>query len=199
MMTDEMKSGTPLLAGWAIAGAAGLVAGGVSLAAIGLGLTQAAFIGIVICGAVGLILGFSRGETAGSVATAPEAAKSNPVVVEPSVVPVAPPAPAAPVAPVAVVAEPVATPSPVPVAARRPAALTAARDGGPDDLKRIKGVGPKLETLLHSLGFFHFDQIAAWQADELAWVDDNLEGFKGRATRDEWVAQAKVLAAGGAD
>jgi NADH-quinone oxidoreductase subunit E len=57
--------------------------------------------------------------------------------------------------------------------------------------------GPKLEALCHSLGFFHFDQIAAWTEAELAWVDDNLEGFKGRATREKWVVQAKVLAAGG--
>ncbi|MEM8658866.1 MAG: NADH-quinone oxidoreductase subunit NuoE, partial [Pseudomonadota bacterium] len=44
----------------------------------------------------------------------------------------------------------------------KPKGLKAARDGGPDDLKRIKGVGPKLEKLLHSLGYFHFDQLAAW-------------------------------------
>jgi predicted flap endonuclease-1-like 5' DNA nuclease len=67
----------------------------------------------------------------------------------------------------------------------------------PDDLKRIKGIGPKLEQLCHSLGFFHFDQVAAWTADEIAWVDDNLEGFKGRVTRDNWVQQARALAAGG--
>ena len=77
----------------------------------------------------------------------------------------------------------------------KPATLTAAREGGADDLKRIKGIGPKLEKLCNSMGFFHFDQIAAWTADELAWVNSNLEGFKGRATRDEWVAQAKLLAA----
>jgi NADH-quinone oxidoreductase subunit E len=77
----------------------------------------------------------------------------------------------------------------------RPAALEAARDGGADDLKRIKGVGPKLEQLLHKLGFFHFDQVAAWTDDEVAWVDHNLEGFKGRVSRDEWVKQAKELAA----
>ena len=82
-------------------------------------------------------------------------------------------------------------------AGRRPEGMDAARDGGADDLKLIKGVGPKLEELLNSLGFWHFDQIAAWGPDELAWVDDNLEGFKGRASRDEWVAQAKVLATGG--
>ena len=79
----------------------------------------------------------------------------------------------------------------------KPETLDAPRDGGADDLKMIKGVGPKLEKLLHKLGFFHFDQIAGWSAAELAWVDDNLEGFKGRATRDDWVGQAKVLASGG--
>jgi hypothetical protein len=71
------------------------------------------------------------------------------------------------------------------------------RDGVGDDLTQIKGVGPKLAKLCNTHGFYHFDQIAAWTADEVAWVDDNLEGFKGRVSRDEWVAQAKVLAAGG--
>ena len=80
---------------------------------------------------------------------------------------------------------------------KRPAVLDKARDGRPDDLKMIKGVGPKLEKLLHSLGFFHFDQIAAWTPEERAWVDDKLEGFKGRATRDDWTGQAKTLADGG--
>ncbi|MEM9392572.1 MAG: endonuclease [Pseudomonadota bacterium] len=79
----------------------------------------------------------------------------------------------------------------------KPAGLDAPRDGSADDLKKIKGVGPKLEQLLHSLGFYHFDQIANWSASDVAWVDDNLAGFKGRATRDGWVAQAKTLAAGG--
>jgi predicted flap endonuclease-1-like 5' DNA nuclease len=79
----------------------------------------------------------------------------------------------------------------------RPEALTAARGGKADDLKLIKGVGPKLEKLCNSLGFYHFDQIANWTSDEVAWVDSNLEGFSGRVTRDEWVAQAKILASGG--
>ncbi|MEL6585098.1 MAG: NADH-quinone oxidoreductase subunit E [Pseudomonadota bacterium] len=79
----------------------------------------------------------------------------------------------------------------------KPAALDAPRPGGADDLKRIKGIGPKLEKLCNSLGFWHFDQIAAWSPDEVSWVDDNLEGFKGRVTRDEWVKQAKLLAEGG--
>lgn len=84
-----------------------------------------------------------------------------------------------------------------PTDADKPASLTEAREGQADDLKLIKGVGPKLEKLLHSLGFFHFDQLAAWTERELAWVDANLEGFKGRASRDEWIPQAKILATGG--
>ena len=62
-------------------------------------------------------------------------------------------------------------------------------------LKRINGIGPKLEALCNRLGFWHFDQIAAWTPAEVAWVDENLETFKGRVTRDNWVGQARVLAA----
>ena len=80
---------------------------------------------------------------------------------------------------------------------KKPKVLKAARKGKADDLKLVLGIGPKLEELCHKLGFYHFDQIAAWTADEIAWVDENLEGFKGRVTRDKWVVQAKILAAGG--
>lgn len=79
----------------------------------------------------------------------------------------------------------------------KPETLSEARGGQADDLKQIKGIGPKLEKLCNSLGFYHFDQIANWTPDEEAWVDANLEGFKGRVSRDAWIAQAKVLAAGG--
>ena len=82
-------------------------------------------------------------------------------------------------------------------AGTKPETMDAPRDGGADDLKMIKGVGPKLEQLLHSMGFYHFDQIAAWGPQEVAGVDQNLEGFKGRVSRDDWVAQAKTLADGG--
>jgi NADH-quinone oxidoreductase subunit E len=93
-------------------------------------------------------------------------------------------------------ATPAATPeAKAPGAAQKPAGLTAARGGRADDLKVIVGIGPKLEALCHKLGFFHFDQIANWTAAEIAWVDENLEGFKGRVTRDKWVDQAKDLAA----
>lgn len=82
-------------------------------------------------------------------------------------------------------------------AAKRPEALASARGGKPDDLTLIVGIGPKLAALCHRLGFYHFDQIANWTSEEITWVDGNLEGFKGRVTRDKWVPQAKILAAGG--
>ena len=81
--------------------------------------------------------------------------------------------------------------------AAAPTKLDGPRDGEADDLKQIKGVGPKMEQLLNSMGFYHFDQVGNWTDSEVAWVDDNLEGFKGRVSRDNWVDQAKLLAAGG--
>ena len=72
--------------------------------------------------------------------------------------------------------------------------LTEAREGGPDDLKKISGVGPKLEGLLHENGVFHFDQIAAWTPSEVAYMDDQLS-FKGRIDRDNWIEQATTFAA----
>ncbi len=81
-------------------------------------------------------------------------------------------------------------------AGTQPKGLTEARGGKADDLKLIKGVGPALERLLHELGFFHYDQIAGWGAEEVAWVDQNLKGFKGRVSRDSWVDQAGKLARG---
>ena len=60
----------------------------------------------------------------------------------------------------------------------------------------ISGVGPKLEETLNGLGVFHFDQIAGWSPETVAWVDDHLN-FKGRIAREGWIEQAQTLAAGG--
>ncbi|MEC9310857.1 MAG: NAD(P)H-dependent oxidoreductase subunit E, partial [Pseudomonadota bacterium] len=76
-----------------------------------------------------------------------------------------------------------------------PETLSEARGGKADDLKMLKGVGPKLEETLNELGFFHFDQIAKWTDAEIAWVDSRLK-FKGRIERDGWIEQSKQLAAG---
>lgn len=94
--------------------------------------------------------------------------------------------------------KPKAKPAPEDVTAvpagKEPDRLKAPRDGGADDLKRIKGVGPKLEGVLNDIGIYHFDQIASWSPEEVAWADENLVGFKGRVSRDGWVQQAKELA-----
>ena len=77
----------------------------------------------------------------------------------------------------------------------RPKGISKAREGKADKLQRISGVGPKNEKALHNLGFFHFDQIAAWTAEEIEWVDDHLK-FNGRIRREEWTRQCKLLAEG---
>lgn len=65
-------------------------------------------------------------------------------------------------------------------------------EGQKDDLKRIGGIGPKIEMQLNEMGVFHFHQIASWTADEVAWVNTKLK-FKGRIERENWIAQAKTL------
>ena len=69
-------------------------------------------------------------------------------------------------------------------------------DGEPDDLKRISGIGPGIEKTLHELGVFHFRQIAAFTPENVAWVNRRLR-FKGRIEREDWIGQARALAAGG--
>lgn len=72
----------------------------------------------------------------------------------------------------------------------------AAAVGDPDDLRKIKGIGPKLNTLLSELGVARYDQIAAWTAADVAEVDPYLGTFKGRIVRDAWIEQAGFLAKG---
>lgn len=67
-----------------------------------------------------------------------------------------------------------------------------------DDIGRIKGVGPKLKALLTSLGVTTYAQIAAWSDEDIAQIDAQLGSFAGRAVRDNWVEQAKLLASGDA-
>lgn len=75
-----------------------------------------------------------------------------------------------------------------------PAGLLTAPEGEADDLKKISGVGPKLEGLLNELGIYHYRQVAAWTPAEVAWVDNRLQ-FKGRIEREDWIAQAAALEA----
>lgn len=80
------------------------------------------------------------------------------------------------------------------VAAFVSAPVSEPRDG--DDLTRIKGLGPKLASLLATLDVTSFAQIAAWTDDDVARIDAQLGNFAGRPVRDAWVEQAKLLAAG---
>lgn len=67
--------------------------------------------------------------------------------------------------------------------------------GPADDLKQLKGVGPKLAQALEEAGIRSFAQIAAWTEADVAWVEENVKGARGRIGRDGWVAQAQNLAA----
>jgi predicted flap endonuclease-1-like 5' DNA nuclease len=88
---------------------------------------------------------------------------------------------------------PVAEPEAVPTAEPAPAPVSPTSG---DDLTRIKGLGPKLAALLGELGVTRFAQIAAWTPEEIARIDAKLGRFAGRIVRDQWVEQAKLLAAG---
>ncbi|MDC1435537.1 hypothetical protein N8197_01630, partial [bacterium] len=66
-------------------------------------------------------------------------------------------------------------------------------DNTPDDLRRIRGIGPKIEAQCHRLGIYSYAQIAAWTAEDIAHIDAQLRGFEGRASRDDWVSEAKAL------
>jgi predicted flap endonuclease-1-like 5' DNA nuclease len=135
-------------------------------------------------------------EVAETIPPARPAAPLPPLPPQPIVAPPSQPfaAPPPPVPPRVEAPKTSATPlvSPAP---QRPAGIARAREGKADNLQRISGVGPANEKILHELGIFHFDQIAAWTADEVKWVDDHLR-FNGRIAREEWIRQARLLAEG---
>ncbi|MDX8349541.1 NADH:ubiquinone oxidoreductase [Cognatiyoonia sp. IB215446] len=218
-----MKDTAPISVGIiVVAGLFGIVATGVAMVLYSYEIGGGATIGVIVAliAAIVLALGW-RDPAPGPMGVAAPVAAPAPTAV-PAAEPVAAPAPAPEPepTPAAEVAEeaPKVMPSAAlpgeaeldakkgewkyegdaaPTEAAQPEFLSAAREGGPDDLKLIKGVGKKLEETLHGMGIYHFDQIAEWGPAEQAWMDDNLKGFKGRATRDNWVEQAKTLAAGG--
>ncbi|SEP70898.1 NADH-quinone oxidoreductase subunit E [Devosia sp. YR412] len=123
--------------------------------------------------------------------------------VAPIAVPVviaAPPELKRPRSPAARLAATVEEPAPKPVelakaklTSPRPAALSAPRNGTADNLKQIKGIGPKIEASLNGLGIYHLDQIATWTKANVDWVDGQL-AFKGRIRRERWVEQAAEMA-----
>lgn len=100
--------------------------------------------------------------------------------------------PVEPEAPQTIAAEP----DPTPAAPAAPVLETADGEVQADDLRKIKGLGPKILTVLHALGVTTYAQIAAWTDEDLDQLDTHLGAFAGRPRRDSWVEQASFLATG---
>ena len=62
----------------------------------------------------------------------------------------------------------------------------------PDDLQKIKGIGPRLAAVLNELGIYRYRQIAELSPDEITGINERLR-FKGRIEREKWVEQAREL------
>ena len=63
---------------------------------------------------------------------------------------------------------------------------------GPDDLTRIKGVGPVYEQKLKEAGITTFSQLAALSDEQVRELEERTN-FRGRITRDAWREQARGL------
>lgn len=120
----------------------------------------------------------------------PQPAEPVPAIIEPALHEPAPPEPTI-IEPAIEPATAVAESEAVPVS---PAVTTPATPE--DDLLKLKGVGPKLKALLIDLGVTRFAQIAVWTDSDVVAIDTKLGNFKGRPVRDQWIDQAKYLAAG---
>jgi molybdopterin-containing oxidoreductase family membrane subunit len=62
-----------------------------------------------------------------------------------------------------------------------------------DDLKKISGVGPKMEEVLNEIGIYTFLQVSKMTQKEYDLLDSITGSFPGRAERDDWAGQAKKL------
>jgi NADH-quinone oxidoreductase subunit E len=80
--------------------------------------------------------------------------------------------------------------------AGKPDLLAAPRGGQGDDLSLIWGVADKMVEKLNAIGVWHFEQIAKWTPENIAWFESQLDGFKGRVVRNKWIEQAQKLASG---
>lgn len=60
----------------------------------------------------------------------------------------------------------------------------------------LKGLGPRVAALLAEQGVTTVGDLAALSDDEAATLDARLGPFTGRMSRDRWLEQARLLAAG---
>ncbi|RWD18118.1 MAG: proton-conducting membrane transporter [Mesorhizobium sp.] len=150
----------------------------------------------------------AKSASAKPAAAKPAAAK--PAAAKPAAAksPAAKPAAAKPAAAKPASAKPAATRSaaaPKPAAPKAAAPKAAAKKAAPastkaatgkaDNLRRLIGIGPVNEKLLKGLGVTSYAQIAAWTAADVKRIEDVLN-FDGRIAREQWIEQAKLLAAG---
>ena len=159
---------------WILAAVSGVVVLAVCLFLIELGMLASIFMGAVVFIVVGLLLGWIFCSELKPLVQ-PNETSAAPSAPEPAPAPAPAAEPASVTAPVAQAPEVEAVEDAV-----RPEALSGARDGGADDLKMIKGVGPKLEIMLNELGFYHFDQIAGWSARQ-RWPGSTITWLGSRA------------------
>jgi predicted flap endonuclease-1-like 5' DNA nuclease len=78
------------------------------------------------------------------------------------------------------------------MARKRPLALRAGSPPASDDFKRIRGIGPAIESRLHRAGIGTFARLAALSPDEVAALIANLSAE--RIAKQGWIRQARKLA-----
>jgi len=64
--------------------------------------------------------------------------------------------------------------------------------GEADDLTKLVDISANVSAQLQKLGVTKYEQIAAWDDDDIAKVDDAMN-LKNRIERDDWVGAAKKL------
>jgi predicted flap endonuclease-1-like 5' DNA nuclease len=97
-------------------------------------------------------------------------------------------------APAAVVQAPeVDVPAAEPTAADPTAADPTAAEERTDDLRRIRGVGPAIESALHRLGVRSYRQLATLDPAGLDRVRDAVHDRWQRIEREDWIGQARQL------
>ena len=197
-MRKAENKNAPMLSGWVIAAAAGLVAFGVLVLVGKFGFPPAVAIAGVVTAVVGPILGMSlKARAASARAAACGLAQAADVAKPAAPAPVMATAPVMAAAGMASVSAAVAMSAPAAtakfVAAAGPARMTSARGDKADNLNAIEGIGPAMAKLVNSVRFYRFDQIANLSEADVVVVDAKMKTFNRRITRDKWLAQAKII------
>lgn len=77
----------------------------------------------------------------------------------------------------------------------KPFTLSSPKQGGKDNLKKIKGITLQVESDLNKLGIYHFDQVASWVTKNCEWIENFLNA-PNCVRQYQWIEQAKILKTG---